>query len=392
MAHKVRIVHTADLHLGSPFSTLPAALASARRDEQQRTFYDIVGLCRDRGAQILLIAGDLLDASRVSREQNRNLLRAFSEIPDTRIFISPGNHDPYTRLCPYETEEWPQNVHIFKSELESVVCEELNTVVWGAAFRGIRQNSTLCPPGFQVFRAPGTDPKSIHLVVMHGELVSGRKAESSYNPIHEAWIEHCGADYVALGHVHDRTEVRAAGKTRYAYSGCPEARGYDEPGPRGVYVGTVGKGQTDLEYVYLNKRNFYTVDVPVDGCGTQSELTAEVKRYLSGKYPADFADSAFRVTLTGAVPPDFSPDPAALRNILREQCFDARVYDRTIAEVEPELLRKEKSIRGVFVDILMKKREDAENKGDRSLVERIDTAIKLGLLSFEKEVRYREDS
>ena len=389
---KIRIIHAADLHLGSPFSALPAARASVRRDEQERTFYDMIRLCRERKTQILLIAGDLLDAVRVSPEQKRNLVRAFGEIPETRIFISPGNHDPYFRMCPYETEEWPPNVHIFKGALEPIVCKEINTVVWGAAFRATRQTSTLCPNGFHISSVEGAEPDSIHLIVLHGDLVAGKKGESAYNPIQTSWIEGSGADYIALGHVHDQTSVLRAGRTFYAYSGCPEARGYDEAGPRGVFAGTIAKGRADLDYIYINKRNFYTLNVPVDDCGTQTELATAVQRYLREKYPDEFEGSAFRVTLTGALPPDFTPDTVALRTSLRELCFDARVYDKTTASVDPEMLRKETSIRGVFTDILWKRREAAEAAGDAASVERLDLALKLGLASFEREVRYREDS
>lgn len=390
--HKIRIIHAADLHLGSPFSALPADRAAVRRDEQERTFYDVIRLCRERQTQILLIAGDLLDAVRVSREQRRNLVRAFGEIPETRIFISPGNHDPYFSLCPYETEDWPSNVHIFKGALEPVVCKDINTVVWGAAFRAARQTSTLCPPGFHVSSIEDAEPDAIHVILLHGDLVTGKKGESAYNPIQPSWIEGSGADYVALGHVHDQTSVLRAGRTLYAYSGCPEARGYDEAGPRGVFVGTIAKGRTDLDYIHINKRNFYTLDVPVDDCGTQKELSSAVHRYLREKYPDDFEQSAFRITLTGAMPPDFTPDTVALRTGLREVCFDARVYEKTTASIDPEMLRMETSIRGVFTDILWRKREAAESAGDTALVDRIDSSLKLGLASFEREVRYREDS
>ncbi len=390
--HKIRVIHAADLHLGSPFSALPAASAAVRRNEQEQTFYDLIRLCRKRRTQILLIAGDLLDAVRVSPEQRRNLVRAFEEIPETQVFISPGNHDPYSRLCPYETEAWPPNVHVFKGALEPVFCKELDTVVWGAAFRATRQASTLCPPDFHVSSAAEAGPDTIHLIVLHGDLVAGKSGGSAYNPIKASWIEESGADYVALGHVHDPTLVLRAGRTYYAYSGCPEARGYDEAGPRGFFAGTIAKGRADLDYIHMNKRNFYTLEVPVDDCGTQTELADAVRRYLREKYSDDYAESAFRVTLTGALPHDFTPDTVALRRNLGDFCFDARVYDKTTASVDPEALRKETSIRGVFTDILWKRREAAEAEGDQPRVERIDLALKLGLASFEKEVRYREDS
>ncbi len=389
---KIRIVHTADLHLGSPFSTLPAARAAMRRDEQWRTFYDIVSICRERKAQILLIAGDLLDAVRISSEQSRAIIRAFTEIPDTRVFISPGNHDPYIRFCPYEAEEWPSNVHVFSGNFEPVVCSELNTVVWGAAFRSAHNTSGLCPPDFEVTAPEGAKSDAIQLIVLHGELLSGSKSESSYNPIRTSWIEKSNADYAALGHIHDATPVRRSGRTYFAYSGCPEARGYDEPGPRGVYVGTVGKGRTDLEYVIVNRRDFYTLDVSIDGCDTQKIMTDLVLRDLRDQYREEFKESAFRITLIGAVPPDFSPDVAALRAALRRECFDARVYDKTTAQIDPAMLRKEKSLRGVFAEILGKRREEAVAAGDEAAIRKIDAAMKLGLASFEKEVRYHDDS
>ncbi|MBN1891808.1 MAG: DNA repair exonuclease [Clostridiales bacterium] len=393
MPRKIRVIHAADLHLGSPFSTLPTDHANTRRAEQEQTFYDLIRLCKERRTQILLIAGDLLDGSRVSQEQRRNLARAFEEIPDTRVFVSPGNHDPYIRRCPYETDEWPENVYVFKGDWESVKCDELKTVVWGAGFRAGRQTTTLCPPDFHVSMLEDTEPDAIHLVVLHGEIVSGKKAESSYNPIRTSWIEKSGADYVALGHVHDPTiPVLRAGRTYYAYSGCPEARGYDEAGPRGVFAGTIGKGRVELEYIYLNKRSFYTVDVPVDECGTQKEILDTVVRFLRDKYAGEFEKSAYRITLIGAIPPDFTPNTAALRNELREMCFDARVYDKTTAMIDLRMLRKEKSIRGVFADILWKKREEAEATSDAAQVARIDAALKLGLAAFEKEVRYIENT
>jgi hypothetical protein len=351
----------------------------------------MIRLCEENSTEILLISGDLLDAVRISAEQQRLLIQAFGKIPGTHVFISPGNHDPYFQSCPYELIEWPENVHIFKGPWEGVRIEKLNAVVWGAAFRSARQLSMLCPPGFHVSSLENTDAETIHLAVIHGELIRGKQKETAYNPIRMDWIENSGLDYLALGHIHDASAVTRSGRTRFAYSGCPEARGYDEAGPRGIYVGSVGKNKVDLKYVIINKRNFYTLTVPVDGCGTQGELFETVRIFLEEKYPDDFERSAYRLTLVGAVPQDFVPNTEALRNKLKDLCFDARVYDATTAKIDPQRLRAEKSPRGVFADKLLRDKEKALASGDDELVASIDLALKLGLRSFEGEVHYHED-
>ena len=38
---------------------------------------------------------------------------------------------------------WPENVHIFKGDMEFKEVEELNLIVWGAGFRNNYENETL---------------------------------------------------------------------------------------------------------------------------------------------------------------------------------------------------------------------------------------------------------
>ncbi len=47
-------------------------------------------------------------------------------------------------------------------------------------------------------------------------------------------------DYVALGHIHAYSGARTAGRVPYAWPGCPEGRGYDECGEKGVIIADVG--------------------------------------------------------------------------------------------------------------------------------------------------------
>ena len=92
----IRILHAADLHLDSPFEGLPEEKAALRRNEQRQLLRALAQLRAESGAQLVLLAGDLFDsaASWAGTEDTLRLALAEMEVP---VFISPGNHDFYSR-------------------------------------------------------------------------------------------------------------------------------------------------------------------------------------------------------------------------------------------------------------------------------------------------------
>ena len=118
----MRIIHGADFHLDSPFDALEPAQAAARRAEQRTLPERLADLCADREADLVLLAGDLLDGRAPYQETVEALVRALGRIR-APVFIAPGNHDYYTPHSPYAAPIWPDNVHIFSSgDLQSIPC------------------------------------------------------------------------------------------------------------------------------------------------------------------------------------------------------------------------------------------------------------------------------
>ena len=64
-------------------------------------------------------------------------------------------------------------------------------------------------------------------------------SEARYDPIRKEEIAASGLAYLALGHIHKRTEPLTFGGTVCAWPGCPEGRGFDELGEKGFYAGTL---------------------------------------------------------------------------------------------------------------------------------------------------------
>ena len=96
---KMRFVHIADMHFDAPFTSLNSKehLGDKRRLEQRSAFKRVIDYIKENKIEYLLIAGDLYEHEYVRKSTIDYIARLFREIPQTKIFISPGNHDPYIK-------------------------------------------------------------------------------------------------------------------------------------------------------------------------------------------------------------------------------------------------------------------------------------------------------
>ena len=273
----MKILHSADWHLDSPF----AGRTSEQRDTLRRALRKIPGrvaeVCRREGCDLMLLSGDIFDGP-YTREGYEAVYTALEEC-GVPVFISPGNHDFVAPGSPWVEERWPENVHIFKGGMESVAIPELNCRVYGAAFRSMD-----CEGLLEDFRTESQE--RFCLAVLHGDPTN---ASSPYNPMTTAQIRASGLDYLALGHIH-KAGLFHAGGTICAWPGCPMGRGFDETGERGVYVTRLGDGH-DTRFVPLNTLRFHELEV-----STGDDAIAALENVLPGFGSKDF----YRITLTGS--------------------------------------------------------------------------------------------
>ena len=92
---RVKIVHTADLHFDTPFNEVDEKQRLINKEELKEVFKNIINFCKEKYVDILLLAGDIFDNLTLSRETIYFIENVFNDIKETRVFISPGNDDPY---------------------------------------------------------------------------------------------------------------------------------------------------------------------------------------------------------------------------------------------------------------------------------------------------------
>lgn len=322
------IIHGADFHLDAPFAALPPDKARARRAEQRELLDRLAGLAEERRADVVLLSGDLLDGGQTYQETVQALARTLGGIP-APVFIAPGNHDCYGPRSVYAGTAWPDNVHIFSTvAVEGVELPGLNCVVHGAAFTTPQADRS----PLMGFAAPRDG--RIHLMALHGDV----EGKGRYGPIALEDIAASGLTYLALGHIHACSGLQKAGDTYWAYPGCPEGRGFDELGEKGVLLLHAQPGQVRGEFVPLCRRRYQDVRVDVTGCDPLDAV-------LNALPPATEED-IYRITLTGACT---APDLARLQRALAPRFYGLTVRDETRLPQDLWQRREEDSLTGLFL-------------------------------------------
>ncbi len=363
----IRILHAADLHLDSPFEGLPSELAALRRGEQRALLGKLTGLARENDVQLVLLSGDLFDSDCTYAQTGQSLLQALEDF-QVPAFIAPGNHDFYSRRSRYAQLPLPGNVHLFtEPELGCVELPDLHCRVWGAGFQ-----DKSCPPLLRGF-SPPKQAGVTDLLCLHGEVGS---PNSDYNPISESELAASGMDYAALGHVHAFSGARRAGNCTYAWPGCPEGRGFDETGEKGVILADVGPGDAKIQFVPLGGRKYEILTVDAD----VPDLAEAIRARLPGQTHQD----TYRIVLTGER--NQAPDLAALHRELEGLFFRLQLRDHTRLRRNLWERAEEDSLRGVFLRKLREKYAAAQTEAEQEL---ITQAARWGLAALDngEEVR-----
>ena len=353
----LKFIHAADFHLDSAFATLPPEKAAERRREQRELPGRLAEAVRTWGAELALLAGDLFDGKPYP-ETVETVKAALAEMA-VPVFLAPGNHDFYGPDSPY-AGDWPENVHIFRTgRMESVPLPELGVTVHGAAFLGPTQEEGLLR-GFTA-----AEDGMVHLGVLHGELGEA----SVYDPVSREDIAASGLAYLALGHVHKRTEPLRFGDTTAAWPGCPEGRGFDELGEKGFLFGEVGPNGADMAFVPFARRHYQILRADV----TDAAPLDAVERLL----PLRTQEDIYRIILTGERTEDFSL--TALQSCLEDRFFQLELRDETRAPEDLWARCGEDSLRGLFLQEMHRQLESAAPE-DRAAIEQ---AVRFGLAAMD---------
>ena len=356
----MKFVHIADMHLDSAFSNLSDKdiMGDLRRLEQRKVFKKIIEYIKENDVGYLFISGDLYEHKYIKQSSIEYINNLFKEIPETKIFIAAGNHDPKVKNSYYNKFNWNSNVKIFDSFIEKV--EESDCNIYGYSFDDFYCNNC----GIEDFLVEQNGKPNI--LVIHGNLDGVKKDDKPYNPISKKTLLEKGFDYVALGHIHKLDYENK----KIVYPGSTISLGFDELGKHGMIVGELNQ-DLKLEFVPLDDEEFTISEINVDNLGSKEELIEKINTLNIN--PNEYVE----IILKGGR--NFEIDKYDILKYIQNDRI-IKIKDETRLSRDLEKIANESTLRGLFVKEMLEKLENENDLEKKDILER---AVEIGLDALE---------
>ena len=337
------IVHTSDLHLGSPLTArLTGEKLKARRKELTESFINSVEEAALRSARLFIIAGDLFDSKGVSRKMKEEILSVIRRERDIDFLYLPGNHEGDVLLD--GSVDLPDNLKVFGEEW----------TYYNYGFVTVAGKSRIDRDLFDTLRL---DPDRKNIVVLHGQLAD----RCAIDTIGLKDARERGIDYLALGHYHSFSKRPIDTRGIAVYSGTPEGRGFDEATECGIAIIDTDGTSLDVKLLPTAKRQHIIKTVDITDLNDRIEVDSAVREALKGIS----ATSLVRIVLTGKHTPELYADPEGLEERYSGDFYYLEVIDESGILINPEDYRYDKTLKGEFIRLVLSKDDLEPEERDR---------------------------
>ena len=210
----IRFIHSSDLHLGKRFGGFSGDLPGRLREARHGAIGRLAQLARDKGAPLILLAGDTFDAETPSPDIRRQALAEMRDHEGLRWVVLPGNHDSLqaTQLWAALTNEAPPNVTLAREGKPIAIDPAAHLLPAPCTTRRPGRDLTAWMSDAQ------TGEGVVRIGLAHGPIRTFSEDASGEDVIAPDRAQKSGLDYLALGDWHGFVEI----DPRTFYSGAPE--------------------------------------------------------------------------------------------------------------------------------------------------------------------------
>ncbi|MFL5708434.1 MAG: exonuclease SbcCD subunit D [Chloroflexota bacterium] len=380
----LRIIHTADVHLGARHDDL-GEQAAAQRERQFAAFKATVDLALAEKADLFLIAGDLFDSNVQPRRSVERVAAELRRLVDARIrtVIIPGTHDVLDRASIYRAYDLPALAGATTDDGMVTVLDPDHPFVHHAAL-----DAVVVGPVFATKRAPrsplqdvaatvaGAPAATWHVGMVHGSIAIPGKTDRDEVVITTDEIAASGFDYLALGHWHS-AQLGKAGPVTYAYAGAPEPVALDQDRAGKALVveldGTTQRRTVKVEERQVGRTRFDRLEVDA---ATVVSQPAFIEMLIGRGDP----DLVLDVRLTGVRRDDLDLDTDEIEVAVAPSFLKARVRDVSVPALTEGPLPSADTILGAFIRDLESQIRDLEAAGSTAEAAEHRDALRLGRL------------
>ncbi|BDR56409.1 metallophosphoesterase family protein [Xylocopilactobacillus apis] len=242
----MKFIHTADLHLDTPFRGLQIEnkeILNKIKNSTFNAFKNIVDIAIKQEVDFIIIAGDLYDSDVQSVTAQLFLNDQFLRLKEKNItvYVIFGNHDfSNSQIGNFE---FPDNVFIFPAEVKSFYHTakdgtRVELVGFSYPDRWVNENKV------EQYPKPHSDI-DYTIGILHGALKTGH--DDNYAPFSKDELLEKGYDYWALGHIHERQILNE--DPYIVYPGNPQGRSIKEDGSKGFYLVETNNKETEINFL-----------------------------------------------------------------------------------------------------------------------------------------------
>jgi DNA repair exonuclease SbcCD nuclease subunit len=349
----LRLLHTADIHLGARHADLGEE-ASAQRERQFAAFRASVDLAIAEKVDVFLIAGDLFDSNTQPKRSVDRVAAELKRLVDARIrtVIIPGTHDVYDRASLYRVHDLAalagstgddDFVTVLTPDRRKVHLGTCDVVVHGPVFATKRApHSPLAD--IHVERA-GPDAATYQVGLVHGALAIPGRTDNDDVVVTREEIAGSELDYLALGHWHSFQHGKS-GPTSWAYSGAPEPVAISQDGAGKVLLveldRAAGATTVTVDARTVGRTRFEQLDVDAVALAGQPALVTAIAA------KAD-PDLVLDVRLTGVRPDELDVHPDEVEEQLKGSFLRVRVRDASQPALTAGAIPSPDTIPGAFI-------------------------------------------
>jgi DNA repair exonuclease SbcCD nuclease subunit len=342
-SENMKFIHIADMHFDAPFITVSdeREFCKLRRLEQREVFKKIIDYINENEIPYLFISGDLYEHKYIRQSTIEYINSLFKKIPNTKVFISPGNHDPYLKNSFYNNYIWSENVTIFTPEINKISLEDVN--IYGYGFEDFYSTRV------NINNIRLDEPEKLNILVIHGTLDGSDAVENNYNPISKKILGDIGFDYVALGHIHKKNYIQTANQ-KIIYPGSTISLGFDELGEHGMILGDLNKNNLQLNFIKLDTKIFEEKDIDVSNINSEDDLLQKLNEM-------ELEDNHFyKINLIGTR--RFEININEIKKLNTNQKI-LKIKNKTKIGINIEKIAKEATLAGMFANEIL---EEINNK------------------------------
>ncbi len=377
----LRLLHTADVHLGARHADL-GEQAATQRERQFAAFEATIDLALAEKVDLVLIAGDLFDSNVQPRRSVERTAAQLKRLVEARIrfVIAPGTHDVFDRASIYRAYDLPALAGAVGSDFATVLdpdhpdvhLKPLDLVVHGLCFATKRAPHS----PLRDLDVSKDDRGAWHVGLLHAALAIPGQTHGDDVVVTQEEIAATHLDYLALGHWHSTTKGKA-GKTIYAYSGAPEPIAVDQDRAGNVLLVGLdapdGKKRVTIEERKVGKTRFERQQLDAAAVGSQPQLVAKLAEQAD-------PDLVLDVELIGVRPDELDLHVEEVESQLAGRFLKIRVRDRSVAPLPEGVLPSQETVLGAFIRDLEGQIAEVEATDDTDTAGELRDALRLGRL------------